>query len=114
VADPTWNEWAFWLKDPESVRNLAFTVGSIAAIVGGTVGIVLATIPDMVVLFVGVLIQGFREANPDKVDQELRAAEFFREKMPIAFAGSARFWKWLAWLSKMPNRLSVGDLRGTW
>jgi hypothetical protein len=37
VPTPSWNEWEFWLKDPESVRNLAFTVGSIAAIVGGTI-----------------------------------------------------------------------------
>jgi uncharacterized protein YjbI with pentapeptide repeats len=42
VPTPSWNEWEFWLKDPESVRNLAFTIGSIAAIVGGIVGIVLA------------------------------------------------------------------------
>jgi hypothetical protein len=51
------------------------------------------------VLFVGVLIQGFREANPDKVDQELSAAEFFR-KNAHRIRGIGRFWKWLAWLSK--------------
>ncbi len=44
MADPMWNEWAFWLKDPESVRNLAFTIGSIAAVIGGAVGLVLATL----------------------------------------------------------------------
>jgi uncharacterized protein YjbI with pentapeptide repeats len=44
MPDPSWNEWQFWVKDSESVRNLAFTIGSIAAIIGGTIGIVLATI----------------------------------------------------------------------
>jgi hypothetical protein len=56
---------------------------------------------------------GFREANPDKVDQELSAAEFFR-KNAHRIRGIGRFWKWLAWQRKMPNRLSVGDLRSTW
>jgi hypothetical protein len=35
--------------------------------------------PDGWVLFVDVLIQSFREANPDKVDQELSAAEFLQK-----------------------------------
>jgi hypothetical protein len=47
MADSAWNEWSFWLKDPESVRNLAFTVGSIAAIVGGAVGLLLATMRNL-------------------------------------------------------------------
>jgi uncharacterized protein YjbI with pentapeptide repeats len=41
--NPSWNEWGFWLKDPESIRNLAFTIGSIAAIVGGAITVVLAS-----------------------------------------------------------------------
>jgi hypothetical protein len=44
MASPNWNEWSFWLKDPESIRNLAFIFGSIAAILGGTYGVVLATL----------------------------------------------------------------------
>lgn len=44
MPGPAWNQWSFWSKDPESIRNLAFTIGSIAAIIGGAIGILLATI----------------------------------------------------------------------
>ncbi len=47
MNSPGWNEWDFWLKDPESIRNLAFTAGSIAAVIGGTIGIILATIRSL-------------------------------------------------------------------
>jgi hypothetical protein len=50
-----------------------------------------------------------RASNPDKRERELSAAESCR-KMLTALLGSVHRWKWLTWLSKMINRLSVGGL----
>jgi hypothetical protein len=57
-----------------------------------------------------LMIQSFRDADPDKRDREL-SRQSFCNKTATAFVGSAHCWKCLGWLSKMINRLSVGGLR---
>jgi hypothetical protein len=56
-----------------------------------------------------LMIRSFREANPDKRDRHLSAAEFLR-KNANRIRGIGPLLEWRAWLSKMPNRLSVGAL----